>query len=212
MFVCFFSLCLLCRVALAVLPKLETLKLPCESALPASMAKEVCLPSHAHSVCLYLCLHWWHMSFRFFDSLPSNTHLAPETCTTVDSNPDLALEYLTKAEMLTEPCPPFVWLLFRPPWTNDQCSKACVYAKMKAQALVRPTSPLPRPNSSLRAVFMRCTCVCCGFLCTLSNHRAHALRYLLKCPCVSVNRTTKQSRRLQGGCTTALQKQASCSR
>eukprot|EP00043_Microstomoeca_roanoka_P013887 m.136728 g.136728 ORF g.136728 m.136728 type:complete len:566 (-) comp15875_c0_seq1:463-2160(-) len=59
----------------------------------------------------------------------------------VDSDADLALQSLCKVEELCAGYTPFVWLLFRPPWTSTQCSKACVFTKMRAEAQGVATEP-----------------------------------------------------------------------
>ncbi|EGD83559.1 hypothetical protein PTSG_04164 [Salpingoeca rosetta] len=59
----------------------------------------------------------------------------------VDSDATTALKYLLQAEKLCAGTTPFVWLLFRPPWTNDTCSKACVFQQMHAMAEDPSTDP-----------------------------------------------------------------------
>lgn len=50
------------------------------------------------------------------------------------SSPELAGEMLIRAEQLCGPANPFSWLLFRPPWSSEGCSKACIFNSMKALA------------------------------------------------------------------------------
>jgi len=44
--------------------------------------------------------------------------------------PVLASEMLTRAEQLAGPNDPFSWLLYRPPWSSDTCSKALIFKDM----------------------------------------------------------------------------------
>ena len=52
----------------------------------------------------------------------------------LDSSADLAYEMLNRAEEMVGSTFPFAWLLFRPPWSSDGCSKAAIFRSMKAQA------------------------------------------------------------------------------
>jgi F-box protein 1 (cyclin F) len=46
--------------------------------------------------------------------------------------PALASEMLMRAEQLAGPNDPFSWLLYRPPWSSDTCSKALIFKDMLA--------------------------------------------------------------------------------
>ena len=46
---------------------------------------------------------------------------------------DTAYEMLNRAEEMVGSAFPFAWLLFRPPWSSNVCSKALIFRKMKAQ-------------------------------------------------------------------------------
>jgi hypothetical protein len=48
--------------------------------------------------------------------------------------PALASEMLMRAEQLAGPNDPFSWLLYRPPWSSDTCSKALIFKDMLALA------------------------------------------------------------------------------
>lgn len=48
--------------------------------------------------------------------------------------PGLASEMLMRAEQLAGPNDPFSWLLYRPPWSSDSCSKALIFKDMLALA------------------------------------------------------------------------------
>eukprot|EP00038_Savillea_parva_P008432 m.176941 g.176941 ORF g.176941 m.176941 type:complete len:688 (-) comp14253_c0_seq1:335-2398(-) len=48
--------------------------------------------------------------------------------------PGLASEMLMRAEQLAGPNDPFSWLLYRPPWSSDTCSKALIFRDMLALA------------------------------------------------------------------------------
>ena len=52
----------------------------------------------------------------------------------LDSMADTAYEMLNRAEEMVGSAFPFAWLLFRPPWSSNVCSKALIFRKMKAQA------------------------------------------------------------------------------
>lgn len=49
---------------------------------------------------------------------------------TVPACVDSAAADLSSAEMLCQTSKPFVWLLFRPPWSSDSCSKACIFKRL----------------------------------------------------------------------------------
>eukprot|EP00730_Choanoeca_flexa_P005811 TRINITY_DN12024_c0_g1_i4.p1 TRINITY_DN12024_c0_g1~~TRINITY_DN12024_c0_g1_i4.p1 ORF type:complete len:615 (+),score=154.08 TRINITY_DN12024_c0_g1_i4:1319-3163(+) len=57
----------------------------------------------------------------------------------VDANVDRAGELLIKAEAAARHMSPYTWLLFRPPWSSDYCSKACIYRLMHDQVLASET-------------------------------------------------------------------------
>ena len=44
--------------------------------------------------------------------------------------PQIASEMLMRAEQLAGPNDPFSWLLYRPPWSSDTCSKALIFKDM----------------------------------------------------------------------------------
>lgn len=48
-----------------------------------------------------------------------------------EASPEVASEMLIRAEQITGSADPFSWLLYRPPWSSDSCSKACIYRDMK---------------------------------------------------------------------------------
>ena len=52
----------------------------------------------------------------------------------LDSSADLAYEMLNRAEEMVGSTFPFAWLLFRPPWSSDGCSKAAIFRSMKTKA------------------------------------------------------------------------------
>lgn len=48
-----------------------------------------------------------------------------------EASPEIASEMLIRAEQITGSADPFSWLLYRPPWSSDTCSKACIFRDMK---------------------------------------------------------------------------------
>lgn len=50
------------------------------------------------------------------------------------ASPVIASEMLIRAEQLAGSADPFSWLLYRPPWSSDDCSKACIFRDMKTIA------------------------------------------------------------------------------
>ena len=52
----------------------------------------------------------------------------------LDSSADTAYEMLNRAEEMVGSSSSFAWLLFRPPWSSEGCSKATIYRQMKATA------------------------------------------------------------------------------
>jgi hypothetical protein len=63
---------------------------------------------------------------------------------TVNANVDRAGELLIRAEAAAQHSSPFTWLLFRPPWSSDYCSKACIYRAMHDQVMAIEVSPSSR--------------------------------------------------------------------
>lgn len=60
---------------------------------------------------------------------------------TVQPNPQVAGNMLSHAEHITNSAQPFVWLLFRPPWSSESCSKAQIFVSLRDAAedlVVRP--------------------------------------------------------------------------
>ncbi|EDQ89700.1 uncharacterized protein MONBRDRAFT_37010 [Monosiga brevicollis MX1] len=51
----------------------------------------------------------------------------------VDANDVEAAHWLIQAEAVLPPCAPFIWMLFRPPWSSDSCSKAKIYKFLRKE-------------------------------------------------------------------------------
>ena len=52
----------------------------------------------------------------------------------LDSMADTAYEMLNRAEEMVGSTFPFAWMLFRPPWSSNVCSKAIIFRRMKEKA------------------------------------------------------------------------------
>lgn len=50
----------------------------------------------------------------------------------VEASAPLAGNYLIQSELMNYQHKPFTWLLFRPPWSSQTCSKACIFQGMKS--------------------------------------------------------------------------------
>jgi len=48
-----------------------------------------------------------------------------------EASPEVASEMLIRAEQIAGSSDPFSWLLYRPPWSSNTCSKACIFKDMK---------------------------------------------------------------------------------
>lgn len=77
----------------------------------------------------------------------------------VPANPELAGQMLSLVERLTGSHQPFVWLLFRPPWSSDSCSKASIFRSM--QEMAKEGTVRYRPPAAHEAVLCCLDCSSC---------------------------------------------------
>jgi hypothetical protein len=67
------------------------------------------------------------------------------------ANVDKAASALSYVEAMSGVSKPFVWLLFRPPWSSEICSKACIFKRLLEMADEDPADDPLLPSATLRA-------------------------------------------------------------
>ena len=90
----------------------------------------------------------------FSHPLPCVTHSPhppdPSFPRTVVANVEKAASALSCVEAMSGLSKPFVWLLFRPPWSSEICSKACIFKRLLEMAddpEEDPLLPLATPRA-----------------------------------------------------------------
>lgn len=111
------------RSTVAGLPITATSRQLSSSAWHACMAKEVC-SALSKSKCPQDLFFESPLCRATDSSCSSSPNVVP-------ANPELAGQMLALVERLTGSHQPFVWLLFRPPWSSDTCSKANIFRYMQ---------------------------------------------------------------------------------
>lgn len=69
----------------------------------------------------------------------------------VVANVDKAASALSYVEAMSGVSKPFVWLLFRPPWSSEICSKACIFKRLLEMADEGPIDDPLLPAATPRA-------------------------------------------------------------
>lgn len=69
----------------------------------------------------------------------------------VVANVDKAASALSYVEAMSGVTKPFVWLLFRPPWSSEICSKACIFKRLLEMADEDPIDDPLLPTATPRA-------------------------------------------------------------